>query len=70
MEIVLSNNTQSVIKHCPIFAGRNKEAFREYKTKLCACRLLYSKLFFEVLQGKAQPPSSPTDANVTLNVVA
>ena len=49
MENVLFKNTQSVIKHCLIFAGRKKEAFREYYLSL------YSRLVFEVLQGNLQP---------------
>ena len=49
-----SNHTQSAIKHCLVFTGRNKEAFCEFRPKLRACRSLYSKLIFEVLQGKVQ----------------
>ena len=70
MENVASNNTQSAIKHCPVFTGRNKKAFREYKTKLRVCLSLYRKLVCEVLQSKAQELSSLTNANATLNAVA
>ena len=70
MENIASNNTQSVIKHYPVFAGKNKEALHVYKTKLRVRLPLNSKLVFELLQGNAQPPSSLTDANATLNVVA
>ena len=69
MEDVASNNAQSIMKR-PVFAGRIKEVFRDYKTKLCVCLLLYSKLVFEVLQGKTQPSYSLTDANAMLNAVA
>ena len=37
MKNVTSKNTQPAIKCFPIFAGRNKEAFYDYKTKLCVC---------------------------------
>ena len=71
MENVASNNTQAVIKHCPLFAGRNKEDFCEYKSKLRVCLSLYSKPVFEVFQGKAQPSSTLGTADTTtLNVVA
>ena len=63
MRSYFSSNTQSVIDHGPVFAGRNKDVSREYKPTLCACLSLYSKLVFELLQGKAQPSSSLTDAN-------
>ena len=66
MENVASNNTQSVIKHCPVFIDR---AFRKY-TQLRVSLSLYSKLGFEVLQGQAQPPSPLTDANAMLNAIA
>ena len=72
MESVASNNTQAVLKNCPIFAGRNKKSFQEYKSKLRVCLSLYSKAVFEVFQGKAQPPSSilgKTDTR-TLDTVA
>ena len=70
MENVASNNTQPVIKHCPVFADRNKEAFHDYKIELRVCLSLYSKIVFEVLQGKTQTSCSFTDANATLNAVA
>ena len=54
MESVASNNTQTVIKNCPVFAGRNKESCQEYKSKLRVCLSLYSKAVFEVFQGKGQ----------------
>ena len=55
MEKVASDNTQSTIKHRPVFTSRYKEAFRDYKPKLHACLSLYSKPIFEVLKGKTQP---------------
>ena len=58
MQSVASNNTQAVIKNCHVFAGRNKESFQEYKSKLRVCLSLYSKAVFEVFQGKAQTSSS------------
>ena len=70
MENFVSNNSQTVIKQCPIFAERNKEAFGEFKTKLPGCLLLHSKLIFEVLQGKAQSPSFPYRCHAKLNAVA
>ena len=70
MENVASNNTQSVIKYCPVFTGRNKETFCEFKPKLRACLSLYRKVVFDVLQGKTQLPTSLTGANAILNVVA
>ena len=33
MENVASNDIQSVIEHCPVFAGKNKEAFCIYEIK-------------------------------------
>ena len=33
MKSVASNDTQAVIKNFPVFAGRNKESFQEYKSK-------------------------------------
>ena len=33
-ERVAPNNTQAVMKNCPVFAGRNNESFQEYKSKL------------------------------------
>ena len=62
MENVASKNTRLVINHCLVFAGRNKEAFRDYKTKPRVCLSLYSKLVFEVLQGKTQPLYYLTDS--------
>ena len=71
MESVASNNTQAVIKNCPVFAGWNKESFQEYKSKLRVCLSLYNKVVFEVLQGKAQPSSSTLGSTdtATLNAV-
>ena len=72
MESVASNNTQAVIKNCPVFAGRRKDAFHECKSKARVCLTLYSKPVFEVYQGEVQP--SPTTLGstdtATLNVVA
>ena len=48
IESVASNNTQAVIINCPVFAGRNKESFEEYNSKLRVCLSLYSKTVFEV----------------------
>ena len=48
MESVAFNNTQAVIMNCPVFAGRNKESFQEYKSTLRVCLSLYSKALFEV----------------------
>lgn len=36
MEVAASNNTQEVMKPCPIFAGRGKEGLRNYKSKVWA----------------------------------
>ena len=58
MESVASSNTQADIKICPVFAGRNKAIFHEYKSKLRACLSLYSKPVFEVFQGKVQSSST------------
>ena len=58
MENIASNNTLLTIKHWPVFAGSNKEAFRLYKTKLRICLSFYSKPIVEVLQDKTQPPHS------------
>ena len=71
MESVASNNTQAVIKNCPVFAGRNKESFEEYKSKLRICLFLYSKPVFEVFQGKGQSSSSTLGSidTATLNAV-
>ena len=66
-----SNNTQAVIKNCPVFAGRNKESFQEYMSKLRVCLSLYSRAVFERFQGKAQPSSALGSTDIaTLNVVA
>ena len=71
MENVASNNTQAVIKTCPVFAGRYKATFHEYKSKLRACLSLYSKPVFEVFQGKVQPSSTLSSADTsTLDVIA
>ena len=71
MERVASNITQAVIKNCPVFAGRNKESFQEYKSKLRVCLSLYGKAVFEVFQGKAQPSSTLGSTDIaTLNAVA
>ena len=71
MESVASKNTQAVINNCPVFAGRNKESFQHYTSKLRVCLSLYSKAVFEVFQGKAQPPSTLGSADTaTLNAVA
>ena len=48
MKSVASNDTQAVIKNFPVFAGRNKESFQEYKSTLRVCLSLYSKALFEV----------------------
>ena len=69
MESMASNNTQVVIKNCPVFAGRNKESFQEYKSNPRVCRPLYSKAVFEVFQGKAQP-SSPLGSTDTATLYA
>ena len=72
MESVASNNTQALIKNCPVFAGRGKDAFHEYKSKLRVCLSLYSKPVFEVFQGKAQPSSTTLGSTdtATVNAVA
>ena len=57
MENVASNNTRAAIKNCPVFAGRNKDTFGEYKSKVRVCLSLYSKPVFEVFQGMTQPSS-------------
>ena len=49
METAASNNTQAVIKNCPVFAGRNKDTFHEYKSKL----RVYLSPVFQVFQGRA-----------------
>ena len=69
-ENVASNNTQSVMKHSPIFSVRNEEAFREYMKKLHIYLPLYSELIFEFFQGKALTSYFHTDANAALNIVA
>ena len=52
-------------------AGRNKESFQEYKSKLRVCLSLYSKAVFEVFQGKARPSSTLDSTDTaTLNAVA
>ena len=51
MESVAFNNTQAVIMNCPVFAGRNKESFLEYKSKFRVCLSLFRKAVFEVFQG-------------------
>ena len=48
MESVASNDNQAAIKNCPVFAGKNKESFQEYKSTLRVCRSLYSKAVLEV----------------------
>ena len=72
MESVASNNTKAVIKNYLVFAGRNKESFQEYKSKLRGCLSLYSKAAFDMFQGKAQPPLSTLGSTdtATLNAVA
>ena len=70
MENVASNNIQSVIEHCPVFAGKNKEASCIYEIKFCICHSLYGKLVFKVLRSKIQSSYFLTDANSTPNVVA
>ena len=72
MESVASNNTKAVIKNYLVFAGRNKESFQEYKSKLRGCLSLYSKVAFDMFQGKAQPPLSTLGSTdtATLNAVA
>ena len=70
MESVAFNNTQAVIKSCPVLAGKSKDTFHKYRSKLRVCLSLYSKPVFEMLQGKAQPSSTlgSTDT-ATLNAV-
>ena len=34
MESVATNNAQAIIKNCPVFAGKSKDTFLEYKSKL------------------------------------
>ena len=72
MESVTSNDTQAVIMNRPVFADRNKESFREYKSKLHVYLSLYSKAVFEVFQGKAQPSPSTLGSTdtATVNAVA
>ena len=72
MESVASNNTQAVIKNCPVFVGRSKDTFHEYKSKLRVCLSLYSTPVFEVFQGKAQRSSTTlgSTSTATLNAVA
>ena len=73
MESVASNNTQAVIKNCPVFAGTSKVTLHEYKTKLRACLSLYkhSEPVFEVFQGKVQPSSTMSSVDTsTLDVIA
>ena len=55
MENVTPNNTRAVLKDCPVFAGRNKDTFSEYKSKVRVCLSLYSKRVFEVCQGMTRP---------------
>ena len=73
MKGVASNNTQAVIKNCPVLAGGNKESFQEYKSKIRVCQSLYSKAVVEVFQGKTQPSSSTlgsTDTATLNNAIA
>lgn len=51
---VASNNTRVGIKHYPILAGRSKEGFPEYMSTVRVCLSLYSKIIFDIVQGKAQ----------------
>ena len=71
MESVASNNTQAVIKNCPVYTGRSKDAFHEYKTKLRVGLSPYSKPVLEVFQSKAQPSSNTLGStdDATLNAV-
>lgn len=55
MEIVAPNNTQAMIRHCPISAGGGKESFFKHKIKTRVCLSLDSEAAFDVFQGKAQP---------------
>lgn len=65
MADVLEKNTY------PIFAGRGKGGFLEYKSKIPISLSLNSKAVFNVLQAKAQSPLIlSTDDTTTLNVVA
>ena len=72
MVTVASNNTHALIKNCPVFAGRSKDTFHEYKSKLRVCLSYYSKPVFEVFQGQAQPSSTTPGSTdtATLNAVA
>lgn len=46
----LSENTPEQDEKYPIFAGKNKETFKEFSSKVCTWRLLYGKAVFEVIQ--------------------
>ena len=71
MENVASNNTRAVIKNCSVFAGRNKDTFGEYKSKVRVCLSLYSKPVFDVFQGMTQPSSRlGTADNAALDIAA
>lgn len=50
-----STNTQTRLIHWSSFAGRGKEGFTEYKSKVRVYVKLYSKAVFDVFQGKDQP---------------
>ena len=70
MEGVASNNTQAVIKNCPVFAGRNKESFQFTRASCASACLSTARPYSKCC--KAQPPSSTlgsTDTS-TLNAVA
>lgn len=57
MEDVASNNTWTMIKNFPVYAGRNKDTFGEYKGKVHVCLSLNVDLVFEVFEGMPRLPS-------------
>lgn len=70
-EDITLKNTQTVIKHCQIFAGRGKGCFPGYKSEVRVCLSLYRKSVFAMFLGKDQPPFILSmDGAVTLNVLA
>ena len=52
MGSVASNNTQAIIMNCPLFAGRDKESFQEYKSKLRVCLSLYSRPYSKCFKAR------------------
>ena len=64
MENFAPNNAQAVIQYCPVFTGRSKDDFTEYKSKVRVCLSLYSKPVFEVFQGAEQPSPIVQDGDI------